>query len=122
MCRFHTGIEFLQSSVLCQSNFCCTVYQNVLIFCFQRSYKIVWGEAEKTSDSDCSAGLLVCGADNGVINIYDPTKLIDNPEGEGALVNSSTKHTGPVRALDFNPFQVPACLPLVLFLSDKDLL
>nr|XP_039272912.1 protein transport protein Sec31A-like isoform X1 [Styela clava] len=70
-----------------------------------RFYKVIWGNTGYESSTGESKGLIVCGADNGLINIYDPTKLIDNTDSEAALVNTNNKHTGPVKALDFNPFQ-----------------
>ena len=36
--------------------------------------------------------------------MYDASKVIAG-QTEGALVFSKNKHTGPVQALDFNPFQ-----------------
>ena len=49
------------------------------------------------------SGLLVGGADRGVLSMYDAAKLVGG--GEEPLVFSQDKHTGPVAALDFNPFQ-----------------
>ena len=49
------------------------------------------------------AGLIVAGADRGKIVMYDAAKLIKGEEN--ALVFYKDKHTGPVSALDFNPFQ-----------------
>eukprot|EP00095_Tigriopus_kingsejongensis_P008051 maker-scaffold201_size263271-snap-gene-1.32 protein:Tk08051 transcript:maker-scaffold201_size263271-snap-gene-1.32-mRNA-1 annotation:"hypothetical protein CAPTEDRAFT_20326" len=49
------------------------------------------------------SGVIVGGLDQGVMTIYDAQKLLsgdDNP-----VVFSKNKHTGPVQALDFNPFQ-----------------
>ena len=68
-------------------------------------------------------GLLVGGSDRGVISMYDVHKLIKGEKSLGkikskcwksrekkttllfCLVFSEDKHTGPVAALDFNPFQ-----------------
>ena len=66
-------------------------------------------------------GLLVGGSDRGVISMYDVHKLIKGEKSLGKknsnyrrnqdkktyffLVFSEDKHTGPVAALDFNPFQ-----------------
>lgn len=47
---------------------------------------------------------MVTGCDGGSIMLYDPIKLI---AGDGnALIFQRDKHSGAVRALDFNPFQV----------------
>ena len=47
--------------------------------------------------------MIVGGLDQGLMTIYDAGKVISGEEG--ALVFSKDKHTGPVQALDFNPFQ-----------------
>ena len=44
------------------------------------------------------------GLDQGLMTMYDAGKVISGQQ-EGALVFSKNKHTGPVQALDFNPFQ-----------------
>jgi hypothetical protein len=49
-------------------------------------------------------GIIVGGLDRGFISVYDADKLIKGQEGN--LIFSKDKHTGPVTALDFNPFQV----------------
>lgn len=67
----------------------------------QRFHKVVWG-ANGMQDEQMPSGLIVGGSDRGVISMYDADKLI---KGEKSLVFSDDKHTGPVSALDFNPFQ-----------------
>ncbi|XP_030629460.1 protein transport protein Sec31A [Chanos chanos] len=52
---------------------------------------------------DGSAGRLVGGSENGTVTVYSPDAIFTS--GEDAVVGQSDKHTGPVRALDFNPFQ-----------------
>ncbi|MFT7807196.1 protein transport protein Sec31B-like isoform X1 [Arapaima gigas] len=52
---------------------------------------------------DGSSGRLVGGSENGTLTVYSPEEILKS--GEGAIVGQSGKHTGPVRALDFNPFQ-----------------
>lgn len=49
-------------------------------------------------------GVIVGGLDRGFISIYDAEKLIKGQENP--IIFSKDKHTGPVTALDFNPFQV----------------
>ena len=49
----------------------------------------------------------MAGLDRGVISVYDAAKLIRGQED--ALMFTKDKHTGPVAALDFNPFQVSVC-------------
>jgi len=68
----------------------------------QRFHKVVWG-ASGMAEGTTPAGLIVGGADRGMISMYDANKLIKGEEN--ALVFSKDKHTGPVSALDFNPFQ-----------------
>jgi len=68
----------------------------------QRFHKVVWGACGMTEGTSPS-GMIVGGADRGVISIYDAAKLIKGEEN--SLIFSKDKHTGPVGALDFNPFQ-----------------
>jgi len=51
-----------------------------------------------------ASGLLMCGAEHGELYIWDPAKIIS--DHSDSLVHKFTKHTGPVVALDINPFQV----------------
>ena len=62
----------------------------------------VWGGCGM-ADSSMPSGLLVGGADQGIITMYDAAKLVKGEDN--ALVFTKDKHTGPVAALDFNPFQ-----------------
>lgn len=62
----------------------------------------MWGSTY--TDSPNLNGLVVCGTDKGGIEIYDPDKILDS--SDDCLVFSTSNHTGPVRALDFNAFQV----------------
>ncbi|XP_041124928.1 protein transport protein Sec31A-like isoform X2 [Polyodon spathula] len=50
-----------------------------------------------------SSGMLVGGGDNGAVTLYNPTQILASEKE--AIVGQSEKHTGPVRALDFNPFK-----------------
>lgn len=63
-----------------------------------RFHRIVWGAPGVGGEN----GTIVGGCDNGLIEIYNATKLLN---GENALVSRPNKHTGPVNTLDFNPFQ-----------------
>lgn len=47
-------------------------------------------------------GVIVAGCESGHLQVYNAAKLF---AGEDALMSKQDKHTGPVRALDFNPFQ-----------------
>lgn len=68
-----------------------------------RFHKLVWGSHGMESSSS-SSGLLIGGSDNGVISIYDARKILSG-DVDDSVVFQSTKHTGPVQALDFNPFK-----------------
>ena len=57
-----------------------------------------------TIDTFSGSGVIVGGLDQGLMTMYDAGKVIAG-QTEGALVFSKNKHTGPVQALDFNPFQ-----------------
>ena len=52
-----------------------------------------------------SRGVIVGGLDQGVMTLYDADALVKG-QTESAVIASKDKHTGPVQALDFNPFQV----------------
>nr|XP_012145867.1 PREDICTED: protein transport protein Sec31A [Megachile rotundata]XP_012145877.1 PREDICTED: protein transport protein Sec31A [Megachile rotundata] len=63
-----------------------------------RFHKIIWG-----SYGNNPAGIIVGGCDYGMIKIYSAAKMLSNDSNN--LISSPDRHTGPVRALDFNPFQ-----------------
>ncbi|XP_033502948.2 protein transport protein Sec31A isoform X5 [Epinephelus lanceolatus] len=67
-----------------------------------RYHKLVWGPFGMDSQGHPS-GVLVAGGENGNVILYDPAKIM---AGEtNVIIAESDKHTGPVRALDVNPFQ-----------------
>lgn len=66
-----------------------------------RLHSIVWVNFGMGADG--SGGRLVSGSENGMLTVYSPEAIMAS-EAE-AIVGQSDKHTGPVRALDFNPFQ-----------------
>ncbi|XP_074472832.1 protein transport protein Sec31A isoform X2 [Sebastes fasciatus] len=67
-----------------------------------RYHKLVWGPYGMDSEGHPS-GVLVAGGENGDVILYDPAKIM---AGEtDVIIAESDKHTGPVRALDVNPFQ-----------------
>lgn len=87
-----------------------------------RFHSLIW--ASFGLGVDGCAGRLVGGCENGTITVYNPDIILAS--GEEAIVGKSTKHTGPVRALDYNPFQVStnsllcmefAVLPEAVFLD-----
>lgn len=66
-----------------------------------RLHSIVW--VNFGTGEDGTGGRLVGGSENGTLTVYNPEAIISS--GAEAIVGQSDKHTGPVRALDFNPFQ-----------------
>uniref|UniRef100_A0A8C7XDL2 Protein transport protein Sec31A n=1 Tax=Oryzias sinensis TaxID=183150 RepID=A0A8C7XDL2_9TELE len=68
---------------------------------FFRLHSIVWVDFGMGADE--TGGRLICGSENGLLTVYKPEAIMNS--GADALVGQSDKHTGPVRALDFNPFQ-----------------
>lgn len=66
-----------------------------------RFHKLVWGGAN--SHEKWSSGIIAGGCDNGVIRLYDASKLARNVESE---IAKSDRHVGSVKALNFNLFQV----------------
>ncbi|XP_068430073.1 protein transport protein Sec31A [Clinocottus analis] len=67
-----------------------------------RYHKLVWGPYGMDGEGHPS-GVLIAGGENGNVILYDPAKIM---AGEtDVIIAESDKHTGPVRALDVNPFQ-----------------
>jgi protein transport protein SEC31 len=69
----------------------------------------MWGShgmGEEEGEGEHPMGIIVGGCDNGVMEVYDAAKILKKGESESPLILSKNKHTGPVRALDFNPFRV----------------
>ncbi|KAA8581451.1 hypothetical protein FQN60_003032 [Etheostoma spectabile] len=66
-----------------------------------RLHSIVWVNFGMGADG--TGGRLVGGSENGTITVYNPEVIMSS--GADAIVGQSDKHTGPIRALDFNPFQ-----------------
>ncbi|XP_076856627.1 protein transport protein Sec31A isoform X2 [Brachyhypopomus gauderio] len=50
-----------------------------------------------------SSGQLIGGGENGTLTVYSPEAILTGRDG--TVTGQSCKHTGPVRALDYNPFQ-----------------
>uniref|UniRef100_A0A8C9XCF1 Protein transport protein Sec31A n=1 Tax=Sander lucioperca TaxID=283035 RepID=A0A8C9XCF1_SANLU len=65
-------------------------------------HKLVWGPYGMDGQGHPS-GVLIAGGENGNVILYDSAKIM---AGEtDVIIAESDKHTGPVRALDVNPFQ-----------------
>lgn len=76
-------------------------YINYFIVFLLRFHKLVWGGT--SSNDDWSTGIIAGGCDNGVIRLYNASKLAKNVD---SVVAKSDRHVGPVKALNFNLFQV----------------
>ena len=61
-------------------------------------HKLIWSPLAKTQQE----GVIVGGCEGGNLQLFSASKLL---AGEDALIAQQDKHTGPVRALDYNPFQ-----------------
>ncbi|XP_040274003.1 protein transport protein Sec31A isoform X11 [Bufo bufo] len=67
-----------------------------------RYHKLIWGPHTINSESSIS-GVLIAGGENGNVILYDPAKILAGDSN--VVIAQQDKHTGPVRALDVNPFQ-----------------
>ncbi|XP_067101649.1 protein transport protein Sec31A isoform X1 [Osmerus mordax] len=66
-----------------------------------RLHSLIWVDFETGEDG--TGGRLIGGSENGTVTVYSPGAIVT--PGAEAVIGQSDKHTGPVRALDFNPFQ-----------------
>ncbi|XP_036386111.1 protein transport protein Sec31A isoform X2 [Megalops cyprinoides] len=66
-----------------------------------RFHSLIWVNFGMGTDG--SAGRLIGGSENGALTVYSPEEILAS--GDAAIIGQSEKHSGPVRALDFNPFQ-----------------
>ncbi|XP_057590902.1 protein transport protein Sec31B isoform X4 [Hippopotamus amphibius kiboko] len=66
-----------------------------------RFHKLIWG----TFDNGLleGSGVIAGGGDNGMLTVYNVTHILSS--GKEPVIAQRQKHTGAVRALDFNPFQ-----------------
>lgn len=67
-----------------------------------RFYKLIWGSFGNGLPE--GSGIIAGGGDNGLLTLYNVTHILSS--GKEPVIAQRQKHTGPVRALDFNPFQV----------------
>ena len=68
---------------------------------FNRFHKVAWGGWGYGREG--AHGVIVGGCDNGRLQIYSVGRLLSGEEG---LVVAQDRHTGPVRTVDFNAYQV----------------
>ncbi|EHB18502.1 Protein transport protein Sec31B [Heterocephalus glaber] len=66
-----------------------------------RFHKLIWGSFG--SGLLESSGVIAGSGDNGMLTLYNVTHILSS--GKEPVIAQKQKHTGPVRALDFNPFQ-----------------
>nr|XP_055156016.1 protein transport protein Sec31B isoform X6 [Nyctereutes procyonoides] len=66
-----------------------------------RFYKLIWGSFG--SGLLEGSGVIAGGGDNGMLTLYNVTHILSS--GKEPVIAQRRKHTGAVRALDFNPFQ-----------------
>ncbi|KAM9618232.1 LOW QUALITY PROTEIN: protein transport protein Sec31B [Trichechus inunguis] len=72
-----------------------------VISTLSRFHKLIWG----TFGSGFleGSGVIAGGGDNGILTLYSVTHILSS--GKELVIAQRQKHTGAVRALDFNPFQ-----------------
>lgn len=66
-----------------------------------RFNRIAWGNPVGIK----SKGLIAAGMENSELHLWDPVKILKHETAEASLVSKMTNHTGPVKALDFNPIK-----------------
>ncbi|KAJ3169039.1 protein transport protein S31 [Irineochytrium annulatum] len=64
-----------------------------------RFNRLAWGTSP---DPKRSYGFLAGGMENGEMDLWDPQLIIDG-SGSDPLITRQSRHSGPVRGLDFNP-------------------
>ncbi|KAB1271688.1 Protein transport protein Sec31B [Camelus dromedarius] len=66
-----------------------------------RFHKLIWGSFGNGLLE--GSGVIAGGGDNGMLTLYNVTHILSS--GKEPVIAQKQKHTGAVRALDFNPFQ-----------------
>ncbi|XP_031538585.1 protein transport protein Sec31B isoform X4 [Vicugna pacos] len=66
-----------------------------------RFHKLIWGSFGNGLLE--GSGVIAGGRDNGMLTLYNVTHILSS--GKEPVIAQKQKHTGAVRALDFNPFQ-----------------
>ncbi|KAI1439005.1 WD40 repeat-like protein [Xylaria sp. CBS 124048] len=69
------------------------------IACDSRFYDIAWGQPSE----DHPKGIIAGALENGSLDLWDAEKLIAG--GPDALIARTTKHTGAIKSLQFNPLR-----------------
>ncbi|KDQ10528.1 hypothetical protein BOTBODRAFT_36224 [Botryobasidium botryosum FD-172 SS1] len=66
-----------------------------------RFNRLAWGYTDTTRPR----GVIAAGMESGELSIWDPVKILETSDASESRIFAKTAHTGPVRALDFNPLQ-----------------
>ncbi|XP_043331663.1 protein transport protein Sec31B isoform X6 [Cervus canadensis] len=66
-----------------------------------RFHKLIWGSFGNGLLE--ASGVIAGGGDNGMLTLYNVTHILSS--GKEPVIARRQKHSGAVRALDFNPFQ-----------------
>ncbi|XP_066094855.1 protein transport protein Sec31B isoform X2 [Saccopteryx bilineata] len=66
-----------------------------------RFHKLIWGSSGNGLLE--GSGVIAGGGDNGMLTLYSVAHILSS--GKEPVIAQRQKHTGAVRALDFNPFQ-----------------
>ncbi|BFZ64453.1 protein transport protein S31 [Saitoella coloradoensis] len=66
-----------------------------------RFYDLAWGNVNNERPKGVIAGAM----ENGALDLWDPSAILDGKTSEEALIMRNTTHTGAIRSLEFNPFQ-----------------
>ncbi|KAL0062586.1 protein transport protein S31 [Marasmius tenuissimus] len=66
-----------------------------------RFNRLTWGYVEPSKPR----GVIAAGMENGELALWDPSKILAGESATDSVILRNTQHTGPVRALDFNPIQ-----------------
>ncbi|KAL1902198.1 protein transport protein S31 [Ceratocystis pirilliformis] len=66
-----------------------------------RFYDIAWSQPDDTRPN----GIIACALENGSLDLYDAAKLIARASAEEALISRTTKHSGAIKSLQFNPIK-----------------
>ncbi|KAF6792997.1 WD domain-containing protein [Colletotrichum sojae] len=67
-----------------------------------RFYDIAWGPADSEHADEHPRGIIAGALEDGSLVLWDAKKLIDGTE---ALLSRTTKHTGAIKSLQFNPLR-----------------
>ncbi|KAF9004641.1 hypothetical protein BDQ17DRAFT_1354419 [Cyathus striatus] len=66
-----------------------------------RFNRLAWGYV----DPSRPRGVIAAGMEDGALSLWDPVEILAGAGADGSLIQRTSAHSGPVRALDFNPIQ-----------------